>query len=79
MFKIYHAGTSPNMLQCMTLLLDEEGLGYSMINDVGQMMRVTRGNMNPNTGFVAVANDDAIIRDIFDLCDWINKKGLRRI
>lgn len=44
---------------------------------VERVMRLARGRANPSCGFVLVMPDDAVVRDTFELVEWIDKNGLR--
>ncbi len=67
-----------------TALLDYEGLGYNLINDLHLGMRLVKGHANPQGGVVARVpakeeNGEPIcLRDHYALIEWLAEKGLRR-
>lgn len=66
------------MVACK-IILKSQGLSFTHLVDVKGAMTLSRGRLNPVCGFVLVAPDETILLDCFDVCNWIESKGLKRL
>ena len=73
------ADQSANYIACMAILEDFR-IGADVIADTKRMMKETKGNCHPETGFVILFPDDKhLAKDYFGLVQWIENNGLKLI
>jgi hypothetical protein len=58
-------------------MLRSQNVRHKIVVDLPTAMRVAEGRLNPACGTIVVAPDGQKLRSMFDICDWINEKGLR--
>lgn len=79
MFTIYTCEGYNSSYDVIMAFLHDEGLSYAIEFDQTKVMRLTCGKVNPINGFVLESHDGTIIQNIYELCNYISKRGLRRI
>ena len=47
------------------------------VTGIKELATVTNGRFNPTGDFVLVMPNNAIVRDVFDLVEWVKRQGLR--
>lgn len=58
-------------------MLRSQNIRHQVIVDLPTAMRVAEGKLNPACGTIVVAPDGQRLRSMFDICAWIDEKGLR--
>jgi hypothetical protein len=58
--------------------LEDEGFMVKHKRDRVQTMILSKGKVNPTTGFVIIAPDGEILYNMYGVVDYISSKGLRR-
>lgn len=69
---------SQSLVACQCIL-DDNQFRFEEIVDVKGASTLSKGKINPASGFVIVTPDEEILLDYYDLVEWLNKKGLRKI
>ena len=46
---------------------------------IKELAVITRGRFNPSGDFALLMPDNELVRDVFDLIHWFDRKGLRPI
>lgn len=67
-----------SLMACQCILTDN-GFAYEEIVDVKGACTLSRGKINPSSGYVIVTPNEAILLNYYDLVEWINEAGLRQI
>lgn len=49
---------------------------HKEVHDIQMTMRVSKGKINPGSGFVIQSANNDVLYSFFDLIDWIKTKGM---
>ena len=60
------------------ILLDQ-GIVYHNVISTSSVMTLSRGHQNPAYGFIMLTEDGEVLKDYFDLIEWIKKTGFKKI
>lgn len=54
-----------------------QGISATIIHDLPTAMKEARGHLNPACGTIVITPDGRKLFSMFDICEWIDFKGLR--
>lgn len=67
----------PEMAQLITKFLEHEGFIVHHVVDMGRMMKMIHGRVNPYVGFVVIGPDETLMFSMYDVAQYLeNKKAM---
>jgi len=58
-------------------MFESQNIGAMIVHDLPTAMKEANGRLNPACGTIVIAPDGRKLFSMFDICEWIEIKGLR--
>lgn len=60
-------------------ICEDQNIPFTVEYNTAKVMKLSRGHQNPAYGFCMVDSENTVLKNYFDLIDWINKNAFRQI